>query len=73
MADKRYKVLSEKFTGKHKVYKKGDIIPESEVMGGEKGLELALKGQKDKKRGDLKLKDVPVKLKLVTKSEKAGK
>lgn len=46
MAEKIYEVIAEKLTGKHRVYKKGDKIPESELMI---DVELALKGQKDKK------------------------
>jgi len=84
MAEKRYEVISDKYVGKHRVYRKGQVIAESEIIGGDEGKELALKGQtgmtrayasdgktKDGKPAPArKLKDVPVKLKPSTKKDK---
>lgn len=68
MAEKMYKVISEKYTGKHNVYKKGAEIPESEVFG---DLKIALEGQKEAKASrNRKLPDVKPSLKLVTKAAK---
>ncbi len=52
MADNYYEVIGNKagkYTGKHKVYSKGDLIPESEVFG---DLEVAVDGQKAVKKGE---------------------
>lgn len=50
MAEKIYEVLKDKkYTGKHKVYKAGDKFKESELMGGESHLKMALEGNKDPK------------------------
>ena len=55
MADvKMYKVIADQLTGKHDVYSKGAVIPETEVLG---DLEIALngrKGAKNSKGRDLK-------------------
>lgn len=66
-----YEVIVDKYVGKHKIYKKGQKLPASEIMGGDEGKKLALEGQKGKqnKRGG-KLKDVPVKLKVEAKGRK---
>lgn len=45
MADKNYEVISDKFTGKHRVYQKGDVIAESEIMKN-CDIKVCLNGQK---------------------------
>lgn len=79
MADKKYEVIVDKFVGKHGVYKKGAIIVESEIMGGEAGKKLALEGQKGQTRKyrdekeARKLKDVAPTLKAISGTKKATK
>lgn len=83
MAVQMYEVIADKYVGKHKIYKKGQFLAESEIMGGDAGKKLALEGQKNqtreystdgkvdgKKAPARKLKDVPAKLKKVTKVAK---
>ena len=70
MAVALYEVISEKYVGKHRTYKKGEQIQEGEIFGDK---EVLLNGQKDKKnaRGQ-KLTDVKPCLKVAT-AKKAGK
>lgn len=65
--DKVYEVIAPKVTGKHKVYKKGEKMPESEVFG---DIEVLTKGQNGvkRKRGtttEILLPNVKPRLKLV--------
>ena len=73
--EKKYEVIVDKYVGKHRVYKKGQVISESEIIGGDEGKKLALEGQKDQTRKyatdgkdakPRKLKDVPAKLRVAT-------
>lgn len=64
MAENKYEVISDKFTGRHGVYTKGRIIPESEIMK-YCDLKVCLKGQKNVKRGDKYLPNKQPCLKLV--------
>jgi len=76
MAVKMYEVIVEKFVGKHRVYNKGQLIPETEIMGGDEGKKLALEGQKNQTRKyrdekeARKLKDVAPTLKVSAKAKK---
>jgi len=74
MAVQMYEVIAEKYVGKHKVYVKGQTIPEPEIIGGEEGKKLALEGQKGaKNKRNQALPDVPAKLKAVSAVKKATK
>lgn len=62
MTDKMYKVIADKYTGKHRVYKKGDELPEAEIFGDK---DVAINGQKaykkkDKDYAEIKRKLIPV-------------
>lgn len=71
MAVQMYEVIADKYVGKHKMYNKGQLVAESEIMGGEEGKKLALEGQKGKKnKRNTSLKDVPAKLKKAAKGKK---
>lgn len=71
MAEKMYEVVASKFVGKHKIYKKGEKLPGSEIMGGEAGLKLALEGQKGAKASrNRSLPDVARTLKVAQAAKK---
>jgi hypothetical protein len=58
-----YEVIADRYTGKHRVYKKGEQIPASEVFG---DLEVLLNGQKgEKTTKDRTLPDVKPRLKKI--------
>ncbi len=63
MAEKTYEVIARKYTGKHKVYKKGDKIPESEIFGSK---DIAIVGVKAFKKAEREYPEVKPVLKTVS-------
>lgn len=69
MANKVYIVLEDqKYVGKHRTYSAGMEVPEIELFGDEKNLEVALNGQKEMKSKDGLIQKRAKKAKLKLKS-----
>lgn len=67
MTVQMYEVIVEKYVGKHRTYKKGATLPESEIFGDK---EIAVNGQKGKKnKRQQSLPDVKPSLKVISAAE----
>lgn len=67
MAVQMYEVIAEKYVGKHRTYKKGQPLPESEIFGDKKVLLEGQKGKKNKRNQSLK--DIKPSLKVISAAE----